>query len=49
VRAHHAIGDGHRRFTIICPGEGPVYRALEVCGLHDVLRVYPSRAAAGAA
>src|SRR5215204_727670 len=48
VSGHHAMNDGRRRFTIICPG-GPVRRALEVSGLHEVLPLYPSRAAAAAA
>ena len=47
VRCHRAANDGHYRFRIICPA-GPVWRALELSGLHQVLPVYPSRAAAGA-
>jgi anti-sigma B factor antagonist len=45
VGCHNAHNDGHHRFAIICP-TGPVWRALEISGLHEVLPLYPSRAAA---
>lgn len=41
-RALDGDGDG-RRFTVICP-DGPVRRALEISGLHRVLRVYSDHA-----
>jgi anti-sigma B factor antagonist len=41
-----AIGDGQHGLTIICPESGPVRRALEISGLHEVLHVVTSRAAA---
>jgi anti-anti-sigma factor len=44
VSAHHAIE--HGRLTVICPTNGAVRRALEVSGLHEVLRLRPSRDAA---
>ncbi len=47
VRCHHAVNDGQHRFVIVCPS-GPVWRALELSGLHQILPVYPSRAAAAA-
>lgn len=47
VRCHRAANDGHYRFRIICPA-GPVWRAIELSGLHQVLPVYSSCAAAGA-
>jgi anti-sigma B factor antagonist len=47
VAGYQAL-DG-RRFAIICPSEGPVYRALEVSGLSELLPVYPSRKDADAA
>ena len=47
VGCHRAANDGHYRFRIICPA-GPVWRAIEISGLHQVLPVYSSRAAAGA-
>jgi anti-sigma B factor antagonist len=38
-----ALVVGHRalpgRFVVICP-DGPPRRALEICGLHEVLRIY---------
>jgi anti-sigma B factor antagonist len=38
-----ALVVGHRalpgRFVVICP-DGPPRRALEICGLHEVLRMY---------
>jgi anti-sigma B factor antagonist len=38
-----ALVVGHRalpgRFVVICP-EGAPRRALEICGLHEVLRIY---------
>jgi anti-sigma B factor antagonist len=38
-----ALVIGHRalpgRFVVICP-DGPARRALEICGLHEVLRMY---------
>jgi anti-sigma B factor antagonist len=43
VAAHQEI-----ELTVICPDGGPVYRAIEVSGLDEVLRVRSSRAAAAA-
>jgi anti-anti-sigma factor len=48
VAGHQAL-DGRHRFTVICPVEGAVRRALDVSGLDQVLAVYPSRDAAEAA
>jgi anti-sigma B factor antagonist len=44
LRGHHAIGDG---LTIVCPGVGPVRRAIDVSGLNDVLHVVTSRDGGG--
>ena len=43
VAAHQAID-----LTVICPGGGPVHRAIEVSGLDEVLRIRSSRDAAAA-
>jgi anti-anti-sigma factor len=45
VIAHRAMSDGTRRFAVICP-DGPARRALEVCGLGELLHVFDSRDAA---
>jgi anti-anti-sigma factor len=34
------------RLTVVCPPGGPVRRTLEVSGLHEILHVVGSRAAA---
>ena len=47
VSCHQAVNDGRIRFAIICPA-GPVWRALEISGLHEVLPIYGSRADADA-
>ena len=47
VVAHRAMSDGPERFAVICP-DGPARRALEVCGLGELLRVFDSRDAAHA-
>ena len=47
VVAHRTMSDGSMRFAVICP-DGPARRALDVCGLGELLLVYGSRAAAHA-
>jgi anti-sigma B factor antagonist len=48
VRAHHALDDGRCRLAVICPGSGPVRRALDVSGVERFLQVFPDRSAAAA-
>jgi anti-sigma B factor antagonist len=47
VASHQAMADGLGRLTIVCP-HGPVLRAIEVSGLHEVLRVCSAHRAASA-
>ncbi len=47
VVAHRAMSDGPARFAVICP-DGPARRALDVCGLGELLHVFSSRGAARA-
>ncbi len=45
VLAHREMSDGRVRLAVICP-DGPARRALDVCGLGDLLQVHDSRPAA---
>ncbi len=46
LNGHHLMRNGRGRLTIVCPGTGPVRRALEISGLHEVFNVVQNRSAA---
>ena len=43
ARAHLALSEHGRRLVVLCPGRGPVRRALAVSGLDGVLTLVTGR------